>query len=144
MHRQTHEHPDSSPNAARRVLMLLTFKVTRENNSKEVNTAREGDSRASQARNLCLLSQSRHLGGGVKDKRSEVTGGGRQLVTHLQDTTEEGTVIELQGWIDGKPRAMTGGRGLSTSRKTHSMQTDVEVTDVPATWFFTAFCEDER
>lgn len=73
--------------------MLLAFKVTKENNSKEVNTAREGDSRVSQARNLCLLSQSRHLGGGVKDKRSEVTGGGRQLVMRLQDTTEEGTAM---------------------------------------------------
>lgn len=68
--------------------MLLAFVVTKENNSEEIKTAREGDRRASQARNPCLLSQRGQLEG-VKDKRSEVTGGGRQLVMHLQDTTEE-------------------------------------------------------
>lgn len=32
------EHPDSSAKAAHKALVLLAFKVTKENNSKEVNT----------------------------------------------------------------------------------------------------------
>lgn len=77
MHRQTHEHPDSSPKAARRVLMLLAFVVTKENNSKEVNTAREGDSRGVRPEIFVFYHKEDIWGVGskIRDQRSQVEAG---------------------------------------------------------------------
>lgn len=81
------EHPDSSAKAVHRALVLLAFKVTKENNSKEVNTEPGRETVERVRPEIPVFCHKEDSWRGIIDKRSEVTSGGRQLVVHLQDTT---------------------------------------------------------